>query len=88
MNRREANECLLHALEGLISSYPDLRFSELLSSFGFVTPDKSVLNVNTGRLDPTWKDESTLESHDLLLRVDEACAENLPIYGGNEETDG
>lgn len=63
MNRYAINHILLIKLGDLISDNPDMRFSQILSNFGFVK------EIGTG-----WKDEFFLESEDLLKRVEKEIA--------------
>lgn len=61
------NDTLLILLEDLIKKYPDMRFSQILSNFGFVKMSERDANF----MPTTWVDEYYLESKEVLKRVGE-----------------
>ncbi len=65
MNRQIANEDLLKELEQLIKKYPDQRFSQILSNYGFIKPQRPTKDL--GRI--SWQNEFYVESEELLERV-------------------
>lgn len=68
MNRYEANKKILTILTILVETYPDMRFSQIMSNFDLV---KSI-NIDNKKdflLVPIWKDEYYLESETLLERM-------------------
>lgn len=65
----EANLKLVLKLAGLIQQNPELRFGQILSSYGFikeVRPAKPEICVN-------WQNEFYTQSEDILNRVEERC---------------
>jgi hypothetical protein len=57
--RQQANLELVGILKVLVESYPDLRFAQILSSYGFVTREGANY----------WVNEYYMEPVDLLERV-------------------
>lgn len=70
-NRLECNRKLVRKLLNIVEEYPDLRFSQILQNFDFVTPVE-VTEVGRGGRETTslvWRDEFYLESNELVKRV-------------------
>lgn len=65
MNRKESNIDLLNILEYLIEKHPDLRFSQILQSYGFVKPNRPT--KDQGQVD--WQNEFYSEPDEILKRV-------------------
>ncbi len=60
-NRARTNLALVQNLFDLVEKHPDMRFSQILSSFGFVE------DTGMGK----WKDEFFVEPEKTLERVEE-----------------
>lgn len=67
--RQIHNENLVHILSKLVKENPDLRFSQILQSFGFVEYDD--LGFNGG---PVWTNEFNEEPVAILKRVEAKLA--------------
>lgn len=68
--RLKANIELLELLRSLVYSYPDLRFSQILSNFDFVK--QNIHTINNGGIGnnwSSWSDEYYLEPKLLVQRV-------------------
>jgi len=61
---------LVRRLSGLVEAHTDLRFSQILSNFGFVTSDSRDLASNEA-----WRDEFHVEPDAILERVDQILRE-------------
>lgn len=68
--RIHANRLLLEQLALMINEFPDLRFSQILSNFGFVK--QYVSDMNGANANYSWVDEYYLEPNELLKRVTES----------------
>jgi len=64
MTRQEANLRLVGLLKQLIETHPQLRFSQILYSFGFVKPNRPTLEAGDN-----WQNEFYSESEEILKRV-------------------
>lgn len=65
ITRADNNFELLSILRDLVNKYEDLRFGQLLQSFGFIKPERAV--KDPGRIN--WQNEFYLEPSELLERV-------------------
>lgn len=66
MNRQETNQQLVDILQFLIEINPDLRFSQILSAYGFVKaarPARPELKIE-------WQNEFYTEPEKILERVE------------------
>lgn len=67
--RQEINNQLLQQLYELINKYPDLRFSQILSNFGFV--EDELIENREEQTQKVWVDEYNVEPEHILARVSE-----------------
>lgn len=65
--RREATIELLRILGRLVAKHPELRFSQILQTYGFVKPNRPANPEQ--RID--WQNEFYMEPVELLKRVQE-----------------
>jgi hypothetical protein len=82
MTRQENNRELLYLLEDLIQHNPDMRFSQILQSFGFVKPQRPTMDQ--GRI--SWQNEFNIEPGDLLVRVNHRI-DSIENQSKNNEED-
>lgn len=73
MARRSANRDLVATLTSLMQMYPDMRFGQLLESFGFVQLGTVQQDLNMYP-ELVWKRDIHLEPTALLERVREQLA--------------
>jgi len=66
MTRQQANRQLVAELFNIIEANPDLRFSQILSAYGFVRQERAVRFDDIG---VTWQNDFYKEPTDLLERV-------------------
>lgn len=67
MTRQNDNYELAYILLNLIDKHPDLRFSQILDSFGFVKAQRPT--KDKGQI--SWQNEFYMEGKDLLKRVEQ-----------------
>lgn len=65
--RQKYNQELLQILTKAVEKWPDLRFSQILTSLKFVSDGQKCMDCKSDM--PHWEDEFYLESKDLLDRV-------------------
>lgn len=66
MTRQEANRQLVAELFNLIEQNPDLRFSQIMSVYGFVRQERAVRFEDIG---VSWQNDFYTEPTDILERV-------------------
>jgi len=66
MTRKEANLQLVTELFNIVQKYPDLRFSQILGSYGFVRQERAVRYEDVG---VTWQNDFYTEPSVVLERV-------------------
>lgn len=70
MNRLEANRELIGILVRLVEKYPEMRFSQILSNFGYaIQRGEFVVRNEKQSHENFWIDDYNLESRELLKRV-------------------
>lgn len=62
--RQQTNRRLVEILNRLVENNPDLRFGQILSSYGFVEDQNYA-----GMGGPAWEDEFYTEPNEILKRV-------------------
>lgn len=76
MTRQEANKQLLKILSNIIENNPDLRFSQILSAFGFVRHTRPIKQEGADLHRVEWLDEFYVEPQKILERVKGVNYEN------------
>lgn len=66
MNRQYNNQQLLDILQYLVETNPDLRFGQILQSYGFVKPTRPAKSENNIE----WQNEFYTEPEQILSRVE------------------
>mgnify|MGYP006275443969 CR=1 FL=1 len=69
MSRKQANEELVKILTEILEQNPELRFSQVLLSFGFVQHTRPVARRTADEYIVNWKDEFYTEPEVILERV-------------------
>jgi hypothetical protein len=68
-SRQLANVELLEILTKIVVQNPDLRFSQILSAYGFVRHNRPVSQTGADLANVHWKDEFYEEPEVILKRV-------------------
>jgi hypothetical protein len=70
MTRQQANRQLIRILTEIVETCPDLRFSQILSAFGFVRHTRPIKQEGADLHRVEWLDEFYKEPQELLERVE------------------
>jgi len=69
-NRQEINQKIVYELSKLVNKYPDLRFGQILSNFGFIEQTNHFEDDYHDY--DYWKDEFYIEPEEILERIQKA----------------